>query len=185
VDATRQTMTPVPLNEQAFAALRPAIRATGATVRDGPYAKQNFATATGLMVKHSIPGYSWESYLRFDLSGVKGRVSKASVRLVPVKLGRSLTNAVAFVPDNRWAETTLTWDNKPASGPAFATWTAELEKAVEFDVTRLVQQALAADKQLSLRIFAPQVTRGNSYVQYGSRKGGFEARPELRLIMAP
>jgi hypothetical protein len=185
VDPMRQTMTPVPLNEQTFAALRPAIRATGATVRDGPYAGQNFATATGLMVKNSIPGYSWESFLRFDLNGVKGKVSKATVRLVPVKLGRSLTNAVAFVPDNRWAETTLTWDTKPASGPAFATWTAELEKAVEFDVTRLVQDALAGDRQLSLRIFAPQVTRGNSHVQYGSRKGGFEARPELRLVMAP
>ena len=60
-----------------------------------------------------------------------------------------------------------------------------MEKAVEFDVTALVQTALSADKQLSLRIFAPHLKRGNSYVQYGSRKGGFEARPELRLTMAP
>jgi hypothetical protein len=90
-----------------------------------------------------------------------------------------------LVPDNRWSETTITWDNKPASGEAFATWTAEVEKAVEFDVTHLVQEALAGDKQLSLRIFAPHMKRGNSYVQYGSRKGGFEARPELRLIMVP
>jgi hypothetical protein len=184
-DAGRLTMTPVPLNEQAFAALRPAIRATGATVRDGPYSGQNFSTATWLMVKNSIPGYSWETFLRFDLAGVKGKVSKATVRLVPVKVGQPLENAAAFVPDNRWAETAITWDTKPASGEAFATWTAEFEKAVEFDVTRLVQEAMAGDKQLSLRIFAPQMKRGNSYVQYGSRKGGFDARPELRLVIMP
>jgi hypothetical protein len=185
VDAARQTMTAVPLNEEVFAALRPAIRATGATVRDGPYADQNFGTASYLMVKNSIPGYSWESFLRFDLAGVKGKVSKATVRLMPVKLGQSIENAVAFVPDNRWAEATITWNTKPASGEAFATWLAELEQAVEFDVTALVQDALTRDKQLSLRIFAPHMKRGNSYVQYGSRKGGFEARPELRLTMAP
>jgi hypothetical protein len=184
-DAAHHTMITVPLNEQAFAALRPQIRATGATVRDGPYAGQNFATATGLLVKNSISGYSWETFLRFDLARVKGNVNKATVRLMPVKLGQPLVNAAAFVPDNRWAETTITWDTKPTSGEAFVSWTAELEKAVEFDVTGLVQQALAGDKQLSLRIFAPQLTRGNSYVQYGSRKGGFEARPELRLTMSP
>jgi hypothetical protein len=184
VDPGRQILTEVPLNEEAFAALRPAIRATGATVRDGVYADTNYATASFLMVKNSIPGYSWESFLHFDLSGVKGKINKAFVRLTPVKLGQQLTNAVAFVPDNRWAETTITWNSKPVSGEAFAVWTAELEKAVEFDVTPYVQDALAGDKRLSLRIFAPQVTRGNSYVQYGSRKGGFEARPELSLIMA-
>jgi hypothetical protein len=180
VDSARLTMTAVPLNEQAFVALRPEIRVISATVRDGQYAGQSYGTAW-LMVKNSIPGYSWESFLRFDLSGVKAKVSKATVRLVPVRLGLPIENAAAFVADNRWAETAITWDTKPASGEAFATWTAEMGKAVEFDVTRLVQEALAEDKLLSLRIFAPHMKRGNSFVQYGSRKGGSEARPELRL----
>jgi hypothetical protein len=185
VDAQNQMITPVPLNFEAFARLRPEIRATGTTVRDGKFADENFSTAFRLMVKNSIPSYSWESFLRFDLSGVKGKVSKATVRIIPLRVGMPITNAVAFVPDNNWSETTLTWNTKPASGEAFAAWTAEMDKAVEFDVTGLVQDALMRDKLLSLRLFAPEVTRGNSFVQYGSRKGGYEARPELRLVMAP
>jgi hypothetical protein len=185
VDALTQKITTVPLNEDTFARLRPEIRATGATVRDGTYADDNFSTAFRLMVKNSIPDYSWETFLRFDLGGVKGKVTKATVRIIPLRVGMPITNAVAFVPDNRWTETTLTWNTKPASGEAFATWIAEMDKPVEFDVTSLVQEALARDKLLSLRVFAPVMIRGNSFVQYGSRKGGFEARPELRLVTAP
>ena len=185
LNALTQTITPVPLNEDAFARLRPEIRATGATVRDGKYADENFSTAFRLMVKNSIPDYSWETFLRFDLAGVKGTVTRATVRIIPLRVGMPLKNAVAFVPNNHWTETTLTWNTKPASGEAFATWIAEIDKPVEFDVTSLVQDALTRDKLLSLRIFAPVMIRGNSFVQYGSRKGGYEARPELRLVTAP
>jgi hypothetical protein len=185
VDTAHRTLTPVPLNEGAFARLRPDIRVSDASVRDGHYAGRNFGTVPRLAVKHSIPNYSSESFLRFDLSGVKGIVGEARVRLVPVRVGQPLENAAAFVPDNTWGETTLTWDTKPASGPAFTTWTAEEGKPIEFDVTRLVREALAGDRMLSLRIFAPRLTRGNSVVVYGSRRGEAEARPQLLITVIP
>jgi hypothetical protein len=185
VDPARRALTSVPLNEGAFARLRPEVRVIDTTVRDGDFAGRNFGTAPRIAVKNSIPGYTSETYLRFDLAGVKGKVSEAKVKLVPVRVGMTLQNAAALVPDNQWGETTLTWDTKPPSGPAFATWTAEEGRPVEFDVTRFVQEALAGDRMLSLRVFAPQMRRGNSVVVYGSRRGEVEARPQLLVTVVP
>jgi hypothetical protein len=185
LDAARRTLTAVPLNELAFAHLRPDIRVADVTVRGGQFADRNFGTASRLVVKNSIADYTWDTYLRFDLSGVKGKVREATVRLVPVRVGQPLVNAVALVPDNRWSETAVTWDSKPASGPAFDRWTVEEGKVVEFDVTPLVEAALATDKKLSLRIFAPDRKRGSSFVEYGSRRGDIESRPQLLLTLAP
>jgi hypothetical protein len=184
IDAAGRTFTAVPLNAQAFAHLRPEVRVIDASVRDGEYSDHNFGTASRLMVKNSIPDYSWETYLRFDLSGVRGRVGRATVRLVPVLVGQPFENAAAAVADDHWGETAITWDTAPASGPAFATWVVEEGKPVEFDVTRLVGDALAGDRMLSLRIFAPKRKRGRAYVQYGSREGDAEARPQLILTPA-
>jgi hyaluronate lyase len=185
VDVSRQTITPVPLNESAFARLRPEVRVTDVAVRGGQYSDRNFGTSPLLMVKNSIPDYCWETYLRFDLAGIKAAVSQARVRLVPVHVGQPFENAVALVPDPAWGETTLTWDDRPASGPAFASWTVRQGEPVEFDVTRLVQEALAGTKKLSLRLFAPRYQRGKRWVQYGSRKGDPQARPQLLLSTVP
>jgi hypothetical protein len=185
VDSAGQTLTSVPLNESVFAHLRPEIRVADTTVRGGIYADRNLGTAGRLGVKNSIPDFCWESYLRFDLSGLRGTVSEARVRLVAVRVGQPVVNAAAVVADNQWGETALTWDTKPATGPIVATWTAEEGNAVEFDVTWLVQEALAGDKMLSLCIFAPNRKRGNSFVEYGSRRGDPESRPQLLVTIAP
>jgi hyaluronate lyase len=102
-----------------------------------------------------------------------------------VHVGQPFENAVAVVPDNQWGETSLTWSTRPASGPAFAGWVVRQGEPVEFDVTRFVQEALAGGKMLSLRLFAPRYQRGKSFVQYGSRKGDAEARPQLLVTPAP
>ncbi len=185
VEDSHPALTPVPLNELAFAHLRPEIRVTDAAVRGGQFAGRNFGAVPRLVVKNSIPDYTWETYLCFDVSGITGPVESARVRLMPVRIGEPVVNAAAFVPDNLWGETTLTWDTKPLSWPAFAFWTVAEAKPVEFDVTRLVQEALVGDKKLSLRIFAPNYKRGKSDVEYGSRKGKDEARPQLLVTILP
>jgi hypothetical protein len=185
IDALRRTVTPVPLDERTFARLRPDVRLVDASVRGGAYAGRNFGTAPRLMVKNSIPDYCWEAYLRFDLAGVKGPVGEARVRLVPVRVGAPVENAAAAVADNQWAETTVTWDTKPPSGLPIATWVAEEGQPVEFDVTRLVREALAGDKKLSLRVYAPHRRRGSAYAQYGAREGEVESRPQLLITAAP
>jgi hyaluronate lyase len=178
-------LTPVPLNEDAFAQLRPEVRVCDASVRGGQFADRNFGIAPYLMVKHSIPDFTWESYVCFDLAGVKGQVRSARVRLMPVNIGMRLTNAAAVVADQPWGETSLTWDTRPATGPTLATWTPAVGEPVEFDVSSAVHDALAADKRLTLRLFAPQLRRGNSFVQYGSRRGPADARPQLLITFAP
>jgi hypothetical protein len=185
VDPARRTLTPVPLNERAFARLRPEVRVSDASVRGGQFAGRNFGTAGRLVVKNSIPDYCWETYLRFDLSGVRGKVSEARVRLVPVFVGAPVENAAAVVADRQWGETTVTWDRKPPSAGPFARWTVEEGKPVEFDVTALVREALAGDRLLSLRVFAPDYRRGKYYVEYGSRRGGADARPQLLVTTVP
>ena len=52
-------------------------------------------------------------------------------------------------------------------------------------MTPLVRAALAGDRRLSLRIFAPEYRRGSAFVQYGSRRGDAEARPQLLLTIEP
>jgi hypothetical protein len=182
IDAAGRTITPMPLNAVAFAHLRPEVRVADASVRGGRFADQNYGTSPLLMVKQSIADYSWESYLRFDLAGVHGRVAGAVVRLVPVRVGMAVVNAAAVADDEPWGETAITWDTAPAAaGPQIARWIAEEGKPVTFDVTRVVQDAIAGDKHLTLRIFAPNYKRGGSHVQYGSREGAPEARPQLLI----
>jgi hypothetical protein len=185
VDTGRQTLTPLPLNESAFAHLRPEVRVADASVRAGQFAGRNFGAACRLRVKNSIPDYSWETYLCFDLSGITGPMREARVRLVPAQVGQPFENAAAVVADHRWNETTLTWASKPSSGPAFATWMVAEGVPVEFDVTRFVREALAGDKKLSLRIFAPNFERRKSFVEYGSRKGEAQRRPQLLVTTLP
>jgi hypothetical protein len=185
VDAANRTLRPVPLNPLAFAHLRPEVRLVDASVRAGQYAGCNFGTAPQLMVKNSIADYTWETYLRFDLSGIKGTVREARVRVMPVRVGRPFLNAAALVPDNQWGETAITWDTRPATGLAIAQWLVREGEPVEFDVTPYVQEALAADKCLSLCLFAPRRERGSSYAQYGSREGDPEARPQLLITTVP
>src|SRR5207245_865827 len=104
---------------------------------------------------------------------------------VPVEVGQPVENAAAVVVDDQWSETALTWDTKPASGVELARWVAEAGKPVEFDVTGPVRQALAGDKVLSICLFAPELRRRNSHVEYGSRRGDTETRPQLLVTTAP
>jgi hyaluronate lyase len=102
-----------------------------------------------------------------------------------VEVGQPFENAAALVPDNGWGETTITWNDKPSSGPAFAHWTVRQGEPVDLDVTQFVQEALAGNKKLSLRLFAPKYQRGKSFVRYGSRKGDAETRPQLFVTTVP
>jgi hypothetical protein len=111
-----------------------------------------------------------------------GQVREARVRLFPAQVGQPFENAAAVVADNGWSETSITWQNKPTSGPAFATWIVMEGRPVELDVTPFIHEALAGDKKLSIRIYAPHFERRKSYVEYGSRKGEAERRPQLILL---
>ena len=125
IDPALHMVSTVPLNPAPFARLRPDVRVSDSAVRDGSHANENFGAAPQLVVKNSIPGYSWETFLRFDLT----RRQRAHPAMPPcdlsrIKVGQPMENAAAVVPSGDfWSEQLITWDTKPPSGPAFATWT--------------------------------------------------------------
>jgi len=185
INATEHLLTDVPLNYVAFAHLRPDVWISDAAVRDGSHANENFGAAPQLIVKNSIADYSWETFLEFDLSGVKAPITAATVRLVPIHVGQPMENAAAMVPsDEAWSEQGITWGTKPRSGPTLATWMVADRSPVEIDVTEQVREALGGDGRIALRIFAPRRKRGSAFVQYGSREGEEAARPQLIIKTA-
>ncbi|WP_197080918.1 endo-alpha-N-acetylgalactosaminidase family protein [Gordoniibacillus kamchatkensis] len=154
-------------------------------VRDSSYANTNYGSSPTIEVKwDGNAGYSRESYLKFDLSGVTSAVYAAKVKLNLVDVGETAPNQVVeLVTDNTWTENTITWNNKPASsGIVLATFPPTLG-AHEFDVTSQVQQALAADKQLSLKIRgAVRKVGGAAYAIYGAFENTQASnRPVLEL----
>jgi len=66
--------------------------------RDGAFASANFGSASVLSTSQDTD--TQESYLRFVLTNVSGRVLEARLRLTPVAVTGGATNAIAVVPDN-------------------------------------------------------------------------------------
>lgn len=182
LDLRRKTVEPVALNETAFQRLRPTVPMVDATVRAGRFRKQRLGPAPWLTVKKDSADYTREVYLRFDLGRVTGKVREARVRLMPVNAGQSVEHAAATVGNSSWNESRITWQNRPSSSGPFARWTVQKGQPVEIDVTQQVQQALAEDRQVSLRIFATQDVGETGWVLYGAREGPPQHRPQLILI---
>jgi hypothetical protein len=96
----------------------------------------NYGTATTFRVDGSPDVHS---YLRFDVSGVSGTISRAVLRIYANSSGTAGIQAWS-IADNTWSETAINYNNAPplpalpaSSSGAFGTgvW-------VELDVTSLV-----------------------------------------------
>ncbi len=83
-------------------------------------------------------GGSYHTYLRFDLSALSGSVVSARLRLFSSD-GSDVAGRV-FPTSGAWAESTLTWANKPATSGALITslGTVATDSWAEFDVTAAV-----------------------------------------------
>jgi hypothetical protein len=149
------------------------LAAADAYVRDGSaYAGTNFGTATQLQVKQGSAGYTRESYLRFDLSGVS-RVTSAKLRLFG-RLDSTADAGVGFAVFNAasttWSETGVTWNTKPVANTTAlgnATVSGTAGKWYEIDLTAFLQAEKAAGRTavtLVLRAAGPST----SLVQFDS-----------------
>jgi lysophospholipase L1-like esterase len=170
-----------------FAAIQAILRAeTGpyaiaaeadAYVRDGTFSSTNFGSASLLAVANGLATY--HSYLRFPLTNVFGPVLDARLRLVPAGGESGMTNALALVSDNGWAEGALTWDNQPASGAILATWTITGAAPVEIPLAEAVRSTLTAADRISFRVFAPDSA---PLFSYASREQPALYAPRLVVI---
>jgi hypothetical protein len=106
-------------------------------------------------------------------------VASAELQLLPINTSAPGVHAVARTLSNNWTEAGVTWNTRPSSDPAFATWTPEAGVTSAIPVTALANAALASDKLLSLRLFATNITE-DGLVNYGSRENAVGAyRPAL------
>lgn len=131
---------------------------TTSYVRDGKYASDNFGTAADLIVRKGAGnGNTYESYLKFDVSTLPltaPLVSAAKLRLFG-KLSdtntASMPLSVYSASDTTWAETSITWNTKPASGTtvlATATVAGTTAQWYEIDLTSFVSAELAAGRRV-------------------------------------
>jgi hypothetical protein len=115
------------------------------------------------------------SYLRFNLQGIAGTVTKATLR-VYANTSTSIGYDIHGVSDNSWSETTLNYTNAPAFGPVVGSsgpftgprWT-------EVDVTLLI----TGDGTYSLALTTPHTTA----ISFGSSES--VTPPELIINVAP
>lgn len=72
----------------------------------------NFGTATSIQAR-TTPNFN--AYLKFTVSGLVGRVSKATLQLYSRSTGATVVK-VSKVSDTTWSQSTLTYANAPAIG---------------------------------------------------------------------
>jgi arylsulfatase A-like enzyme len=109
------------------------------------------------------------SYLKFNVQSLSYPVASAKLYVYSTTC-EAVVNALA-ISDTSWTESTLTWDNRPASGAVVGSGQAALNSWFVIDLTGYVTSngtyAVALDEQ------------SNVYKQLSSREGGNGAYLEI------
>ena len=80
---------------------------------DEAISSENNATGIRLRARSSASGNGQIAFYKFDVSGLSGNVSGATLKL-KAKLGTGDPVTAYAVSDNSWTETGITWGNQPA-----------------------------------------------------------------------
>jgi hypothetical protein len=109
-----------------------------------------------------------ESYLRFTVTGISGTVISAKLRAYVVD--RTSNGPAVYTTSNDWAETGITWNNRPArtSGALDDEGSLETNTWAEFDVTSIVK----ANGTYSFVL----ATDSNDGLTLASREGSYPAQ---------
>jgi len=124
-----------------------------------------------------------EAFLRFDLRGVAGDITRARLRLTPSVVSSASTHTLQFVPADDWDERMITAAVAPVATNLLASWTPLAGTPIEVQVTAAARQEIAGDGQLSLRLQATQAAGVNA-TDYPSREAGTADFPQLVLHLA-
>ena len=139
----------------------------------------NFGTATTLRTDGGADP-DVESYLRFLVDGLTGKVQSAKLRLSSTAAsgGDTADGPAAFATSSSWGETTINWNNKPppTGGALSDSGSISLNSWTEWDVT----PAVTGEGPVSFRL-ASVVNDG---VNFHSREAAtVDRRPELVLTV--
>ena len=116
-----------------------------AYVNGGKNANVNFGSVTSLIDQtNSSPNKGYETFLKFDISGISTNVSSAILRLNG-RLNNTQTPSITVEAHNvtniSWLENTITWNNKPAAQPAIlatANVNSTTNQYYQWDLTPLI-----------------------------------------------
>jgi len=133
----------------------------------------NFGTSSSLrMDRAASGGQDVETYMRFGLDGIAGRVTRARLRLRST--GNTIHGVEVFGAAGNWTETQITFANRPAFTPGAVARVdvIDAQQWVEWDVTSLV----TGDGPLNLRL----AITGDDGITFHSREASNQTlRPEL------
>ncbi len=136
------------------------VRARNTTQADTNY-------GTDRTLRTSSYSASAHTYLRFDLSSISATtVQSATLRVYHYRGSGGPTLDVARVPDDTWAESTITWNTKPAMGAALGSAPTGTNTWFELDVTSYVSGELA-DGAAGFGLTLP----AGGYAWFQSREG--------------
>ena len=163
----------------------------------------NYGNATDLLVQNntnSRTSNDSETYLKFDLSGITGSVSKAVLNLTPLALGTaasSMTVGVQLLSDaaDGWVEGSgganssrsgpITWMNSPYGSGQIVTISGSQLKAstpIAIDVTQLVNQSFNANHVASFVVGVISWPGAGQSVDFASRENAMAGyRPVLTV----
>ena len=159
-----------------------AIKAVAdAYVRDGNDANRNFGTNRTLLVQTNVVSKNYSSFMKFDTTSIPA-VGSARLRIYGKYSKTPAATITGYGVNNLWTETGITWNNRPALGPALGSMVmTSTETWREIDVTVYVQaQKTAGQNVVSFGLLAPATLA--STVQIKSRENG-STGPEL--LIAP
>lgn len=164
-----------------------------AYVRDGTNAAITHGTTdAGLLITKVSPSgqlnNARESYLRFNAASVTGAVSSATLRVygkIDLTTTPSVPIGVYAVSNTTWSESTLTWNNKPATGAGLdtSTVTNAAYAYISFDVTAYLQSELAAGRS-KLSFAMKSLTAHDPRVFWNSKEAGSNL-PQLVVTAGP
>jgi hypothetical protein len=99
------------------------------------------------------------AFLKFGLSSVAGTIASAKLRMYTKSVSGASNRSVYQVTTDRWIETGINWNNKPAYGSLLSTASiSSVNTLIEWDVTSYLVAQLAGDKVASFCIRDPNMT---------------------------
>lgn len=132
------------------------------------------------------------AFVRFDLSGIpqSATIVSATLQMTAPEgfaWGGDGTTYSAFVADDSWDESSITWSNQPSAGAVLGSWwiwsgypcsgAFKGDRVGAFDITAQVQTEVSGDQRLSIQLF------NNGYwLSHYSREHGVAAQmPQLQI----
>jgi hypothetical protein len=151
-----------------------------ALVIGGADADTNYGGATWLGAMAANATYAArESYVSFDISNLGSNVTSAILRFSMLTAAPGVQNSAALVAGD-WDESTITWNNKPASSEIVGTWGGVDGGLVSLDLTTHVNALRSQGvSRFSLHIFS---SAGNGMITYGSQEGDPQKQPLLEVL---